>query len=236
MLPNGPHANSIQHAHCSMPLTAPACSRAGNMPTRVQGQMTSATASNLTRMSTGAPTLSRTSQNALSRRSATPLARSSLNTGASGAAGAEKPTLARVSAQQYPNLSRASQHSTQSKMSHVASGGNLSRVSAVRAQQEVDRRAAASEASCSVTLSIQDSQAGKPAVYKVDGMRFAHSKHTVKFVQVRSSSTHRQVRSKALRQYQSVKLCLKRVTGSTACFAAGKVEDAMRCHKRRHAV
>ena len=147
-----------------------------------------ATVSGLSRMSTGTqPSLARTSQNALSRRSANPLARSSLNAAAAAtAAGAnpEMPALARVSAQQYPNLSRASQHSTQSKLSHVASGGNLSRASVVRAQQEVDRRDAAADTLCSVTFSLEDTQTGKPVVFKVDGMRFAHSKHTVKFAQV----------------------------------------------------
>ena len=55
----------------------------------------------------------------------------------------------------------------------------------MRAQQEVDRRAAA-EAACNVAISLQELAEGHPVMYKLDGQRFEGPEHTLKLQEVRA--------------------------------------------------
>lgn len=93
-----------------------------------------------------------------------------------------RPALARVSAHDFPNLSRASQLSQDSAKRAAASG--LRRSSVVKAQQEMSRRAEG-PVDVGVTLTIVDESTGTGVPYKNDGARFPTSKYTLKLVQVR---------------------------------------------------
>eukprot|EP00892_Ulva_mutabilis_P006135 jgi/Ulvmu1/3894/UM018_0115.1 len=127
---------------------------------------------------TAAPTLTRTSLagTTLSRVSAV-----HSNGTTSPTASVGRNTLVRVSAANYPKLSRASQAGI-ARNSVVGSSGGLNRSSVVRGAQEVARRPTALE-SLGVTMEIKDSTTGKLVMFKNDGERFSVSKHTIKFIQ-----------------------------------------------------
>jgi hypothetical protein len=153
--------------------------RAGVHGSTVRGFLTQKVSLGVTSLqtpSTIGPTLSRTSLGA------TALARTSISQ-ASPSIGSPKarPALARVSAQNFPNLARASQISEGNRS--AAGGGGLHRSSVIRAKQELDKR---NEPVTSVTVTIEviDEDKSKGVVYKNDGSRFAHSHYTLKLIQV----------------------------------------------------
>jgi hypothetical protein len=126
---------------------------------------------------TAGPTLTRTSlQGSLTRSSLAGGGNSGTNSPS-----ASRPALARVSAHDFPNLSRASQLSQESAAKRAAAG--LKRSSMVKAQQEMSKRAEG-PMDVGVTVTIVDDITGEGVTYKNDGTRFAVSKFTLKMVQV----------------------------------------------------
>jgi hypothetical protein len=116
---------------------------------------------------------------------------SNISTASSGTTRAPKPVLARVSALQYPNFSRASLNSAPAeadKPNTALTSLYLARSPAVRARQEMERCAAEQVLVCTVSTSIEDLTEGRPVTYKMDGGRFLHSKETLKMQQVRSTA------------------------------------------------